>query len=264
MTAVQLFLGETDLHPSRIQELERLNEVRRDLVEAAIAECVDQIKEGAPFQFFQHTEWIPGILGLIAGRYAEQLNVPVIAVREYEGGILKASCRAPAGYSIISALRSCGDLFSQFGGHDGAAGFSLDQNDLPELLDSLNKYFDQNKSDYQGVPVTAFLPENLLNFDVVNFLNSLAPFGVGNEMPIFGLKNVKVFELSQIGKNKNHLRMKIQTSEGKYLDFIGFFLGDLFDQVAGGQEVEVLFTMASNYWNGEKRLQLRLLDLRNS
>ncbi len=262
MTACQLFLGHEGQHTQRISELEELNEMRRDLTEKAFQEAAEQVVKGAPFQFFIHEEWIPGILGLIAGRYVEQLNVPVIAARIYEGGIVKASCRAPEGYSIITALRTCGNLFSQFGGHDGAAGFSLEQGELEDLKTRLNKYLDQLEPLDAATKVTAFLSEKLLNLDVLDFLRSLAPFGVGNEMPIFGLKNVKVFELSQMGKNKNHLRMQAQTESGKKLDFVGFFLGDLFETLHGGQKVEVIFTMSENWWNDERRLQLRLVDVK--
>ncbi len=259
--ASQLFLGNPKKNIERVVSLEKLNEMRRDLTESAFRTSANQVRKGGKLQFFTDRNWIPGILGLISGRYANNLDVPVIASRIYENGAVKASCRAPKGYSIISALRRCDHLLDGYGGHDGAAGFATKENCLEELRTLLTEYFNNFERPESEMGVEAFLPIDLLNFEVMEFLNQLAPFGVGNPIPVFGLKNVRVEEFSLMGKNKNHLRLKVNKF-GKIIDFVGFFLGSLFDRLQEGEEVDVLFTLSENYWKGEKRLQLRIVDIR--
>lgn len=262
-TAVQLFLGDKRRHKKIIDDLEKLNEYRRDLTLEVFQECSKQVVKDRSFQLFSDTEWIPGILGLVAGRYVDSLNVPVIAVRLNEDETVSASCRAPEGYSIIEALNSCGHLFDRYGGHDGAAGFSMKKEHLTALEESLTQYFQDYEAPDLSTQIEAFLRPGLLGFEVVDFLKGLSPFGMGNPVPVFGFEGVIIIEATQIGANKNHLRIKGQKDEQE-LDFIGFFLGDLLDKLPGGSKVDILFTIGENYWRGKRRLQLRVVDLRGS
>ena len=261
MTAVQLFLGDKQKHQSLIRELEELNEYRRELTQQAMGECSSQVVEGRKFQFFAHTDWIPGVLGLVAGRYAEMLNVPVIAMRLNEDDTVSASCRAPEGYSIIEALRTCGHLLHRYGGHDGAAGFATKKEYLDEIKSILEQYFQVIQKPDLSTKIEAFLSPSVLDFGLVDFLKELSPFGVGNPLPTFGFQEVKILDVRQIGADKNHLRV-VGAIERKEVDFIGFFLGDLFEKLHAGQILDILFTVGENHWKGERKLQLRIIDLR--
>ena len=263
MTAVRLFLGASHKHAQLVKDLEALNDYRRELTQQAFQECAEQVVQGRRFQIFVHSDWIPGVLGLIAGRYAESLNVPVIVVRLNDDGMVSASCRAPKGYSIIEALRSCEYLIGQYGGHDGAAGFSMKAEELSSFETFMTTYFEAYEAPDLSTSIEAFLCPRLLNFEVLDFLKDLSPFGVGNPIPLFGFEKVVLRDVQQIGTGKNHLRVNGEKNETS-LDFIGFFLGDLFDRLSVGQVVDVLFTMGENYWRGQRRLQLRLVDVRDS
>jgi len=136
--ASELFCGDEARHFDRIEHLEELNSRRQKLTEDAVNKAKSQVREEAPAQFFYHKDWIPGVLGLLCSRYVSVFDKPVIAMTIREDGLLTASCRASEGYSIIEALNANADLFQQFGGHDGAAGFLAD---MISNRDSLRIFF---------------------------------------------------------------------------------------------------------------------------
>ncbi len=261
LMATQLFLGEEKGHFDRVQKLEKWNVYRQDLTEAAMAQAHPQINEGADFQYFTHPDWLPGILGLVAGRYCNQLGVPIIAGRKQDG-LIKASCRAPKGYSIIAALKSCEDCFLQYGGHDGAAGFSIKEEDLSRLIDQLNDYFRTTEAEVQNTTaVSAVIGDHLLTLDLAEFLKQMGPYGIGNPLPIFRLNDLTVIQHENIGKNKNHLRLTTQDKNGTIIEFMAFFLGELSSDLEAQEKIDALCTIGINYWRGEAQLQLRLEDI---
>jgi single-stranded-DNA-specific exonuclease len=115
LVATQLFLGEDDLHAGRITKLNQLNQIRREMTQQAYRQSTSQVREGAAMQFLFHQNWNPGILGLLAGRYSEELDVPVVAASIRADGLLTASGRAPVGYQMATALQAQKSLFIHFG-----------------------------------------------------------------------------------------------------------------------------------------------------
>lgn len=263
LIATQLFLGEKDRNFERLSYLERLNETRKQMTQKAILEAEAQIEKTKPFQFLIHDNWIPGILGLICSNLVEKLDQPIIAVRKRSNGMLNASCRAPEGASIISALESCDkELFTNFGGHDGAAGFIAPSKNLVLIKDQLSLYFEKNKKEISKTSIMGFLNPDVLTFNLSEFLNQMAPFGAGNKEPVWGLRDLEVSDFLLMGKEKNHLRLKTRF-ENKELEFVGFFLGNFAEKLKKGKKIDVLFTISENFFRDKRRLQFRLVDVRN-
>lgn len=264
LQACQLFLGDPHKNFERLTYLDSLNEKRRLLTESSSQQALSQVDESLPFQFFIQKDWLPGILGLVCSRFAEKLNQPIIAATIDENNVLCASCRAPEGFSLVNALNSCDpDLFEGFGGHDGAAGFRAPQKNLETIKQQLHKYFSETKKQEPKMEITAFLDASILDDSLIGFLNALAPFGIGNPKPIFGIKNLEILETRLLGKNQNHLRL-LTTQKNNPIELMGFFLGDLFSSLPRGQKIDALFTVGENFFRGERKLQFRLVDARKS
>ena len=258
--AVQLFLGEEEKHGQRLQNMGKWNDERKELTHQSLQESMEQVRDGAPFQMFFHEKWEPGILGLVASRQSEDLQVPVAACTIREDGVLTASCRAPEGYDMIGGLVVCGDLFGQYGGHKGAAGFIANKEDKEKIHTALEKHFGKCKQIQKDTAVEAFIPSALIGEELTEFLHDLSPFGAGNREPIFGLRNVELLDVQTLGKEQNHLRLKVK--EGKTeLELMAFFSDGLLPLLKIGEKVDVLFTISENVWKGEKRVQLRMVDV---
>jgi single-stranded-DNA-specific exonuclease len=258
--AVQLFLGSDDKHFERLETLDQFNQQRKELTQKSLEKSQEQIKPDAPFQLFFDEKWEPGILGLVASRQSEDLQVPIAACTIREDGALVASCRAPEGYSMIEGLSACEELLAQYGGHRGAAGFVADKEKREEIHTALEKHFASCKQEKKDTPVEAFVNPDLIGLELTEFLHYLSPFGAGNQEPIFGLHNLEITNVQTVGKEKNHLRLTGKCEEVS-LDFMAFFADGLRNQLKIGDTVDVLFTISENVWKGEKRLQLKMKDV---
>ncbi len=263
LTASQLFLAKDGKHHARVSQLQELNKERRALTEEAVGEAKEQVRLGAPFQMFYAENWKPGILGLLAARYCQQLGVPVVACTKRDDGTISASCRAPEAYSIIEGLHAVQDLLEGYGGHDGAAGLFMKAENYEEIKKELDKYFlAQNVGELPQI-VDAWVEPTLLNFELVDFLKYFAPFGAGNPAPILGLKGVKIRGVRPMGKTGNHARFSGEL-DGEELELVAFFAEHIIDEVKEGDVVDVAVTIGENEWMGERRLQLRVEDARRA
>ncbi len=261
LIAAQLFLGKEEENGVRVQTLREWNSSRRSLTEDSVREAKIQVRQDAPFQIFYNETWKPGILGLLASRYSQQLGVPVIACTKRADGKISASCRAPEPYSIIHGLRTAESFLERFGGHAGAAGFLMEASQFEKLRNSLDTHF--SELDIGALPqrIDAWISPELLHWELLDFLKFFAPFGIGNPLPVFGIRNVTITNIRPIGAQKNHIKLK-GTIDGEELEFIAFFAGHILEQVHVGDHIDIALTLGENEWNGEQTLQLRVEDMR--
>ncbi len=263
LIAAQLFLGDERDNMSRIEKLFSWNKERRILTEKAVSEAAEQIRPGAPFQIFYKKTWKPGILGLLAARYNQHLGVPVIACTLRKDGKLSASCRAPEPYSIIDGLRAVGKNLERFGGHAGAAGFLMEKDQLENLRENLDEYFSKSNVGILPQRIDTWISPKLLNWDLIEFFKFFAPFGTGNPAPILGLRKVKILDIQSMGAQKNHARF-VGKIEGQELNFVAFFAGHLLEQTKKRALVDIAISVGENEWNGQRKMQLRVEDMRES
>ena len=277
MIAVQLFLGNPAKNEERVAYLMDLNRERRVQTDLMIKSAEKQIQTGAACQFFFAENWEQGILGLAASHFVEKLNVPIVmgTIRQIDG-MLSASCRAPEGYSMIDGLENSAKFLESFGGHAGAAGFIAKPENLEKIRGNLNKFFAQEVSKEPFIEGESFLNPEILNLDLVEFLNFLSPFGAGNPAKIFGLQKVKITDIYTMGKDGNHARFTgfvpsvgtgrdLSSSKNKQeIQFVAFFAENFLEKIKIGDEIDILVSVSENEWQGKTSVQLKLIDARKS
>jgi single-stranded-DNA-specific exonuclease len=212
---VELF---TTRQPQRAQELaeklERLNTERR----AAEAEILAQIEERLQDPAFQQSRcivmdgdgWHRGIIGILASRIVDQTGKPSLVITQ-ENGEAHGSGRSIPGFHLLNAIESCHDLFTRFGGHAHAVGFSLPCGKIPELRQRLEAYASANLAeDALGIPLTiqAFLPLDRITPALFTWLRRMEPCGMGNEEPVFAAQNVRVAASPRFIKDR-HVRLQL-------------------------------------------------------
>lgn len=261
MVAAQLFLGMDAKIPEKVDILDVWNDKRRNMTQEYMAESQEQIQPDAPCQCLYNPEWKAGILGLVAGRHCEALGVPVITMSDKPGGKVGASCRAPEGYHMEEALRSCGELFTHFGGHEGAAGFVAPKENKEKIIAAVTEFF--AKQEHKAVPrdITAWVDNTILDGNLLQFLDHMRPFGAGNPQPVLGIQNITVTDIKMLGQQQNHARIK-GTKDGEHFEWMGFFWDHVASVMQVGMRYDIAFTVSANYWNGTKNLQLRMVDVR--
>ncbi|MGN2337440.1 single-stranded-DNA-specific exonuclease RecJ [Clostridium cagae] len=224
------------------KELVELNDERKSMTSDGVEKAIEIIEGSTMKDDKVFVIYIPevheSLAGIIAGRIREKYNVPTIILTKAEDGV-KGSGRSIEEYNMFEELLTCKELLNKFGGHPMAAGLSLDENNIDLLREELNR--NTKLTNEELVPkVIIDVPLGLenINYDMINDLEILEPFGKGNSKPLFGAKNVNAVKAMVLGQNKNVLKIKLKTASGRAIDSIYF--GDI-------QEFEQYITKKYNY-----------------
>ena len=212
--------------------------------------------------FAAHEDFNPGVVGLAASRLTELYYRPaVVAAKSTDE--TRGSCRSIPEFHITEALDLCKDLLVRHGGHAAAAGFTVKNENLPELvarLKSIAKDQLSGRDLRQTLSADMVVPLSHLTFDVLNYLAYLEPTGYGNPDAIFVSRNVKVKAARTVGAENRHLKLSLEDERGATVDSIGFRMGHL--QPSLPPRVDVMYHFEVNEYNGRKSLQLNLKDVK--
>jgi len=218
--------------------------------------------------FIAHEEYNLGVIGLVAGKLVETYYLPAIVVARGEQ-ISKASARSISGFNIIEAIRSCSELLIDAGGHPMAAGFTVETQQLSPLQQKLEEFAAAKLTPEllaRTLKIDLELPLELVNRDLVTTIQTLAPFGIGNTEPVFVTQNLEILETRLVGRDRKHLKLRLRPvgslQKLTAVEAIGFNMGDWYEKIPVGTNVDVAYTIENNVWNGQESLQLKLKDLK--
>jgi single-stranded-DNA-specific exonuclease len=219
-------------------------------------------EEPAPTLIFvSDTEFNEGIVGLVASRMVDEFYRPaVVAVRGSE--ITRASGRSIPEFHITQALDECADLLQRYGGHSVAAGFSVLNENLDELVERLSTKAAERLSDIDLRPkidIDAIVQLSQLDWSLLNFFERLEPCGMGNPLPILAAMDVEVYRKRNVGSEGRHLKLTLK-HEGVVFDAIAFRLGHLNDALT--KYVDLAFYIERNDYWGVPSLELNVIDIR--
>lgn len=281
---VELFLEENEeIAGNYAKKLVELNEKRKDLTNEAYLRVSRIIKEKNYFNddiiVVYDEEIHESIAGIVAGRIKDQYYKPTLVfTKAKEDGVLKGSARSIEDYDIISKLRDFSNLFEKLGGHAMAAGFSIKKENLGNLRIELNKNSDLIPENFiEKIKIDCSLDFKLLNYNIVEELRLLEPYGKANPEPLFGAKNVEVKSVSIIGKNKNVIKLVLSqdniefsgiifTNYEKYIMYFNekFKTDDFIENQnrIKNKFIDILYTPVINEYMNTKSIQLLIKDIR--
>lgn len=249
-------------------EVESKNQERQKVTK----EIVREIKVIAENSFkdkkliFVHNEhWQVGILGLIAGKIADEFNKPTVVMQKQESEFV-GSLRSIPAVNIIEALEKCSDLLIRFGGHAQAAGVRVAADQVEKFYEKLLQIIEDQLAGKDITPeieIDAEILASDINWDLMTEIRRMEPFGEGNDEPVFLLKNILIDDLRVVGNGSKHLKLSLRPESGspKMFDAIGFGFGDKFPELKKGDKIDIVFNLQEDEWNGNKKIQLRLMDL---
>ncbi len=212
-------------------------------------------------------EWLPGIVGLIAGRLVNDFNKPAFALTKIEGKFV-GSGRTAGGLHLVNAMNACGDeIFLRKGGHPQACGLSIVDNINIDLFRARVNEFAVNFFGANGPNITraidAVVDPSRLTIDSIVELDACAPFGEGNRPPIFATLKAVVMSAETMGATNTHLRLTIKDSAGKVAKMVGFGMGEKAPMLPMGTIVDIAYAPGINSWNGRREVQCLIEDIRN-
>jgi len=203
-----------------------------------------------------------GVIGLVASQLVEIYYKPAIAIAIGDR-VSKGSARSISGVNIIELLRSVSEQLIEAGGHPMAAGFSVATEHIEEFVKALEKkasevVTEEHLKRYLKIDVLISFP--IISMEFLEAIGKLEPYGMGNPEPVFATKNVLIVESRKIGREQNHLKMKVE-SEGKTFGALAFGMANKVD-LSTGDVVDIAYTIDKNEWNGKVELQIKIKDIK--
>lgn len=274
-TSFQLLITQSKIEAADLAfKIEEKNTRRQQLTK----QIINKIKSDFDFSkedfIFAHLEECPaGIAGLVAGKLTDEFLKPSFIISEKEE-IAKGSCRAPdcfaeKGFHLGNLLSGCKDYLEKFGGHAQAAGFSVKKENIAGLKEKIKEIF---KSVWKNklpdikpcLEIDSELSHDDINWDLLEQIKKMAPFGEGNPQPIFSIKNASAQEPRLVGNGEKHLKLtlRLKRKDGTmhFIDAIAFGFGQL--GINAGDEIDAAFNLEENFWNGSRSLQLNIKDIK--
>lgn len=271
--ALDLMLAESEDEAKRLASaLESCNRDRQTAVRRMMKEAESLLEEtkgqDAKVIVLWNRDWSPALVGLLAGRFADRYHRPVIVIGQHEPQWI-GSGRSVPGYDIAEAVRFAGEgILTRSGGHAQACGFSLeDPMKLHAFRERLIEHAAQHLSDERLMPLLTIDSElafSGVNMQTTEDLSRLEPFGMANPRPIFIAKGCRVVAADVMGSERNHLRLMLLDGSGKRVKAVGFKQGERVLELGVGREIDLVYTLAVNEWNGMTTAECRILDFKPS
>ncbi|NCB41294.1 MAG: single-stranded-DNA-specific exonuclease RecJ [Clostridia bacterium] len=211
-----------------------------------------------------------GVAGIVAGNLKEALYRPVFIVTPTGSGRVKGTGRSIPGVNMHEIITEVAELFDQYGGHAGACGFSMKEENLnlfrKKMQEAIKKRAKSNPDIFEDqIYIAKTLSAEEKTVDFAKFLRLLEPYGENNPKPIFCVENVRVSSFSLLGKEGQHLRFLAEGKDGTVVPCILFQrAGEFSGQIENGAIIDVAGELSVNEYNKSEKVQMKVKDIKRS
>lgn len=269
-TAVELMIARNkNRAETYASQLESINKRRKNTDIETMTEAMEMLEnnfnmERTSAMVLHNPDWHLGVIGIVASRLVDAHYRPAIMLSTVEDKI-KGSARSIKGFNMYDALKECGDLLEQFGGHEFAAGLTMNKNNLDEFRRRMNEIASNSLTDNDFQPeleISDDIELNQINMKFWKLLSQFEPFGPGNLRPIFVSKNICVEGKPAIVGN-GHLKMRVKQDHSPIFDAIGFNMHEYEPLLRNCEKdrIDIAYVLEENHWNGRRTIQIRLKDI---
>ncbi|MDO4269943.1 MAG: single-stranded-DNA-specific exonuclease RecJ [Eubacteriales bacterium] len=269
--AAELFLTDD---PVRAQELAALlceqNKLRQNEENKILEQALARLRtEYNPLEdkiiVLAGEGWHHGVIGIVCSRLCDRYGCPVVLIALDEDGTGKGSGRSVKGFNLFDALSSCEDLLERYGGHELAAGLTIDGGRIDELRARLRAYADSHVTMADLVPqlqIDCMITPSWITMDNIAALSVLEPYGMQNPEPVFCMRDMTVEEITPISSDR-HVRLTLVKGGVRYSAMLfGMGLGGL--GFAQDNMVDAAFHLEINEFRGRRSVQLTVSDIQLS
>ena len=266
--ALELFLTDSKDEAERItHNLNEYNQERQEIEKRIFNEAQkmmeDPEQQKLPCIVLGGENWHHGVIGIVSSKITEMYFKPSVLLC-YEDDLARGSGRSIPGFDLHEALEKCSTYIKQFGGHSMAIGITIEKDNFKKFKQEFEEYAE--KSNISSIVPVIKIDEKVQLQDIsikdIKDLELLEPFGEGNKMPLFQISNLKITSIRTLSEGK-HLKAMLQ-DENKYIDTIGFNLGNISSEYAIGSKVDVVGNLEINSYKGMENIQINLKDMRHS
>lgn len=267
INAFELLSAESEsVANEKVRLLTDLNDQRKKLVAQYMKKAKGVLKEREKktLVVIGDTTWQVGVLGLVAGKLADEHKCPVFVWGGNGGDILKGSCRSDGSVNLVELMNELPEnSLTEFGGHELAGGFSISKKQIHLFEERVLVAYEKIKTKSHETPVLdvdAHLNLREVNKDSVRDIKKLAPFGVGNPKPVFMFDNVSIKSAKNFGKQGDHLEVVLE-QDGRTMKAISFFKTIDDYNLETGQKRSVVASIEESFFAGRYEIRLRVIDI---
>jgi len=253
------------------ERISEYNETRKDLDKRVTEEALQMVDKmdltGKKSVLVYNSSWHKGVVGIVASRLTEHYYRPAIVLTSALG-FASGSARSIQGFDVYSAINSCRDIIENFGGHTFAAGLTLREDKIPELTERVERWVEEHITDaqqHQHLDIDMEVKFNEVTPRLFKSLRILAPFGPGNQKPLFVARRVKDSGHTRlVGREQEHIRLEMTDPlTGFNHNGIAFNQANKLDIVKSGKPFDVVFTIEENTYS-QNNIQLLVKDIKES
>ena len=268
--SLDLFLSEDHQEAYDLAKvLDRHNIKRQKIQKEVIDEALNMVEQEVNFKdqkiiVLGREGWHKGVLGIVAAKLADKYYRPAIVI-SIEDGIGTASARSIDGFHIHEALTDCAQYLEKFGGHAGAAGLTIKEENIDPFRSLINKIAHETlevKKLRPTLKIDCEIPLSSINMELAEIINSMEPFGEGNPAPIFCSRKVAIkSDPAVLGKNT----LKFWVGDDDFsISAVGFGMADYEGMIRSGEDIDLAYEISIDDWNKAPTPQLKLKDIRIS
>ncbi len=266
--ALKLFLSE-DINEVKelTKKLNEYNKIRQDTEKEIFKQAIEMIDKNKEYNnnaiVLGHEGWHHGVIGIVSSKITEMYFKPSILIC-FEEDEAKGSGRSVPGFDLHEALCSCSNHLEKYGGHEMAVGLSLKKEEFNNFKKEFEEY--ANKENVKEITPIIYIDvqitEKDFNFNTIEELKLLEPFGEANKKPLFVYKGLKIDSIRAISEGR-HLKLTLK-DKNKTINAIGFNMGNLAQDYLIGDKIDIVGYLEINHFNGTDIIQLNLKDIMKS
>ncbi len=268
--SLRLILAEREDEARNLaQKLNQGNRRRQRIENETLQEAIEQVE--SQINFKEHNiivlgapHWHQGVIGIVASRLVERYFRPAI-IMSLEDDFGRGSGRSIGNFHLLEAISRCKDLLEEYGGHRRACGLKIKKDNFSEFFQTINRVAGEMLVPEDIIPVLeidAAIPLSSLNEDLIEQLDTLAPFGADNPKPLLCSYGLKVKSETSIISGK-HIKFWV-TDGGVTCEVIGYNKASVFPRLKVGQLIDLAYSPSINNWQGNFSIQLKIEDLKIS
>lgn len=250
-----------------IEEMKKTNKVRRRLEKKIYDEAIEMLEKrgnikNLSYIFLSSKNWHPGVIGIVSSRLSIKFGVPVILVA-VKNGVGKASCRSSNGINIFNIFKSMGDKLIRFGGHDLAAGFIADINNLHEIEEKFAEEISnlETSREEEVIDIDLELSIDEVTEDILEDMKKLSPYGLENQQPLFLDRDVHIKNIEKFGVEGRHFNGILEKNKKEY-PFIAFNLSNEIDKKNIRDKFDIVYYPEKVIVKGKEKYNIRIKSIK--
>lgn len=251
-------------------ELENKNSQRQKTTQEVYEAVKATLKEDADYNLIirKGKKWPMGVLGIVAGKIAEEYHCPVFILRDDEK-LIEGSGRSIDVFNLIEAVSQLDNPLEKYGGHAQAMGIKIKPENFARFEEDLQKIIKKSyDEDNWGkrIHIDAEIEAEKIDWDILSEIKKIEPFGEGNHEPIFLTKNLIVREINAVGNEQKHLKFifSARNTRAKALEGIFFRSGERSSEFKVGDKISVVYNLRSSEWNGNRKIEMHIIDIQRN